>query len=365
MGKSGTSPTFSQTPGSPGSIRSGTSRRRSTSLSLDPRVKDLEAELATLRLAAGSPAMEIDGLKTQLGNVRRDLNKAINEKMALEAKSRKDIEAIKGQLDDANFELDNMRRDVEEGGSVSKKDVEKQKKSWEGERQELQMKIGKLESSIKERQSEVHDLQSSAEEASRLQMELEQERSRKATVITPAPVDTSELNRLQSKIAELQTELTQARSTATSSTSTAQPTTSDLQVRRLQRELEKARRDITALEQSLEQSEEENQSLRTYVPLPGSPGRGKVDDGRVMKLETENEDLRAQLESLRETLESLRVELENLQNVNAGLSHLQPLVESLRAEVMQKDESIQTMREESQVSLIPRSQLCLASADHC
>lgn len=293
--------------------------------------------------------MEIDGLKTQLANVRRDLNKAVNEKMALEARSRKDIEAIKGQLDDANFELDNMRRDVEEGGSMSKKDVERQRKSWEGERQELQMKIGKLESSIRERQSEIDELRSTAQEASRLAVELEEERARKAPVTAPAPVDTAELNRLQSKVAELQTELIRARNTTTSTTTTAQPTTSDLQVRRLQRELEKARRDITALEQSLEQSEEENQSLRTYVPLPGSPGRGKADDGRIMQLESQKEDLQAELESLKETLASLRAELEDLQSVNADLSQLQPQMDGLRAEVMQKDGSIQAMKEETQV----------------
>jgi DNA repair exonuclease SbcCD ATPase subunit len=236
---------------------------------------------------------------------------------------------------------------------VSKKDVEKQKKSWEGERQELQLKIGKLETIATERQSEINDLQSSAEEASRLAMELEQERSRKAPA--PAPtlgVDTTELNRLQLKVAELQTELTQARNASTSSTTATQSTTTDLQVRRLQRELEKARRDISALEQSLEQSEEENQSLRTYVPLPGSPGRAKMDDGRTMQLESENENLRAELESLKQTMATLRIELESLQSANAGLAGLQPQLEALKAEAAQKEDSIRAMREESQVSYV-------------
>lgn len=334
---------------------SSTGRRRSTSLSTDNRVKDLEAELTALREAAGSPAAEIDGLKTQLANVKRDLNKSINEKMALEARAKKDVDAVRSQLDDANFELDAMRRDFEDGGSVSKKEVERQKKAWDGEKRELQVKLGKLESQVQDRQTELESLKSVSEEVVRLTEELDRERSFKASAqaaSVPVPFDTAELERLNSEIDSLRVELAQARAAQhTASASTTSTTSSDLTVRRLQRQLEKAQRDIEALEESLDQSEEENQALRSRVPLPGSPSL-RAEDGRAVQLEIDNSDLRSKIQSLQSTIETLRVEIETLENAASGLRGLQPQVESLQAELKEKDVMLTETREKSTVSVI-------------
>lgn len=55
-------------------------RRRSTSLSSDNRVSELESELQVLRAAAGPGQMELEKVKTQLANVKKELDKVTNAK---------------------------------------------------------------------------------------------------------------------------------------------------------------------------------------------------------------------------------------------------------------------------------------------
>jgi chromosome segregation ATPase len=312
---------------SPSNNRS--SRRRSTSLSADTRVQDLEAELTMLRQSAGSPALEVDGLKTQLANVRRELNKTINEKIAIETRSRKEVESVKNQLDDANFELDNIRRDLEDGGSVSKKEVEKRQRSWEGEKAELVVRIRHLESVVADSKALISTMKASANDAVRLQAELDQTLLDKASSST-GPENSLQVTRLTEEVSALQQELTRA--LAQTPTSVSSSSSGDLTIRRLERKLEKAQRDTEALEESLNQAEEENQALRSRVPLPGSPGR-KSDDGRQMALEAENENLQVELAGLRAQLAGLQVQMEEARAAHdAALTSEQASTSALRAE---------------------------------
>lgn len=302
-----------------------------------------------MREAAGSPAAEIDGLKTQLTNVKRDLNKAINERMALEARARKDVEAVQGQLDDANFELDALRRDMDDGGnSVSKKEVDRQRRAWDGEKQELQAKIVKLEGTAKDHEEEIGRLRSAADEVDRLNSLLADERAKPKSVPAPAsPVNHAEVDRLTDEVATLRLDLAQARSQAAGHSAPSAP--SDLSVRRLQRQLEKAQRDIEALEQSLDQSEEENQALRSRVPLPGSPGL-KADDGRVMALEADNDELRAEIHQLRETLAAAQTELDTMRSARDQLETVQAELEGLKLEVEQSGIALRAADVEKEVN---------------
>ena len=266
---------------------------------------DLEAEISVLRQNAGSP-IEIDSLKTQIANARRDLNKAINEKITVESKARKDVDAVKSLLEDANYELEGLRRELEDGGDGTKKELEKKQKMWESERSELVGKVKELEALVATGKAELGDLRSRASEAERLRGELDQARSLQAAA--PTPDHSGEINRLTEEVASLQAELTRAQS----QTPTLTTSSTDLTIRRLERKLEKAQRDTEALEESLDKAEEENQALRSHIPLPGSPGM-KPGDGRMVELEADNERLQDEVTHLQAQIRGLRGELDQLQ----------------------------------------------------
>lgn len=270
-----------------------------------------------LRQNAGSPALEVDGLKTQLANVKRELNKAINEKIAIESRAKKEVENVKSQLEDANFELDNVRRDLEDGGSISKKEVEKRQRSWEGEKAELVVKVRDLERVVAESNEEISIMKTSAADFTRIQAKLDLERS-KPPSSSPAADASAEIARLTEEVASLQQDLVRARAHTPSSVSSS--SSSDLTVRRLERKLEKAQRDAEALEESLNQAEEENQALRSRVPLPGSPNR-KANDCKLVELGEENEKLQNELAELRSELDVLQSQLQEGRSAQAAAEH--------------------------------------------
>ena len=74
------------------------SRRRSASFSSDPRVTDLEAELQASRSAQRSASLELEKVHAQLETTRRELDKVMNAKMALEKSSQRDTERLKSEL---------------------------------------------------------------------------------------------------------------------------------------------------------------------------------------------------------------------------------------------------------------------------
>jgi chromosome segregation ATPase len=321
---------------------SRTSRRRSNSLASDSRVHDLEAELAAFRQNGGS-SVELDALKTQLATAKRELNKAINEKIWVESKAKKEVDAVKDLLENANYELDGMRRDLEDGGSISRKDMEKRQKDWAGEKAELGVKIQDLEGLVAEGKARLSELQSAANEAEHLREELEQERSKPAPIST-APDHAEELSRLSEEIRSLQSELVRARAQSPPSSSAPTSSSSELTIRRLERNLDKARRDTEALEESLNQAEEENQALRTRIPLPNSPGL-KADDGKVAELEVENERLQGEVSNLRELVRSLRGDLVTLQASLTKAQEAEEALERVQGTLLDKEAAWNTERQ--------------------
>jgi len=336
----GSSSTYNASPTS-----SRTSRRRSNSLSTDNRVNDLEAEIASLRLNGG--AMEVDALKTQLATARRELNKVINEKISFESRAKKEVDAVKSLLEDANYELAGMRREIEDGGSVSRIEVEKKEKFWDGERAELASKVHDLERTVAAGKAELGDLRSSASGVDRLRNELQQARS---AATHPAMSDpTDEISRLSEEVRSLQAELIQARAQTSPSTFAPTSSSADLTIRRLERKLDKAQRDAEALEESLNQAEEENQALRTRIPLPDSPGL-KADSGRAIELESDNERLHVEVLELKGQVTSLRAELKTLQTTHAEAENAEKKLKLIQETLHNKEAAWNTERE---VSLDP------------
>lgn len=217
---------------------------------------------------------------------------------------------MKNLLEDANYELDGMRRDLEDGGSISRKELEKKQKVWEGERAELGGRVKDLEKAVADGKTRLSELQSAAEEAERLREEMDHERS-KAAPISATPDNSDELSRLSEKVVSLQAELVRARAQTPPSSTAPSSSSADLTIRRLERKLEKAQRDTAALEETLREIEEENQSLRTAIPLPVSPGL-KADNGRGLELEMDNERLQDEVSQLQEQVRSLSDDLEKL-----------------------------------------------------
>jgi chromosome segregation ATPase len=323
---------------------SRTSRRRSNSLASDSRVNDLEAELASLRQNGGS-SVEVDALKTQLATAKRELNKAINEKIWVESKAKKEVDAVKDLLENANYELDGMRRDLEDGDSISRKEMEKRQKVWEGERAELGTRIQELESVVEDGKARLSELQSTANEAERLRRDLEQERSKVAPISTTAD-HSEELSRLSEEVRSLQSELVRARAQSPPTSSAPTSSSSELTIRRLERNLDKARRDTEALEESLNQAEEENQALRTRIPLPDSPG-SRADNGKVVELEVEKQRLQGEVSLLQEQVRSLRGDLATLQASLTKAQEAEKALERVQGTLLDKEAAWNTERQVS------------------
>jgi chromosome segregation ATPase len=328
---------------------SRTSRRRSNSLASDSRVHDLEAELASLRQNGGS-SLELDALKTQLATAKRELNKAINEKIWVESKAKKEVDAVKDLLENANYELDGLRRDLEDGGSISRKEMEQRQKVWEGERADLVVKIQDLEGLVADGKARLRELQSAANEAERAREELEQERSKSAPTST-TPDHSEELSRLSEEVRSLQAELVRARAQSPPSSSAPTSSSSELTIRRLERNLDKARRDTEALEESLNQAEEENQALRTRIPLPSSPGL-KADDGKVVQLEMDNERLQSEVSQLQDQVRSLRGGLATLQASLAKAQEAEEALGRVQGTLLDKEVAWNTERQVSYFCLV-------------
>jgi chromosome segregation ATPase len=287
-------------------------------------------------------AAEVDALKTQLATAKRELNKSINEKISLESKAKKEVDAVKSLLEDANYELDGLRRELDDGGSISRKEMEKKHKVWDGERAELAKKVQDLERTIGDGKAELVELRSAADEVDRLRDELDQARSRPP--VSTSPDHSEELSRLSGEVTSLQAELVRARAqTSPSSSSAPFSSSADLTIRRLERKLDKAQRDAEALEESLNQAEEENQALRSRIPLLSSPG-SKADDGRFMELEVENERLQDDVVQLGNQVHSLRRDLESLQASHAKALELEEALQLVQVVAQEKEAAWDTER---------------------
>lgn len=287
----------------------GKSRRRSTSLSagsdasLLERIKELEAELTALRSNEGVSSVEVDSLKSQLASVRKELDKVTNAKLALERIAKNDIEGLKSRLEDANYELEDWRR---EGGDGSKKEIERIKKQAHAELHQLVAKVESLQEEVKEKVRTIERLEFSAERIPELEAALEQERAATLQQASRIPLDDSDTaEQMQKTISNLEAELAQARSAPVSTSSSTSSLSLDKPTRQLQRELKTLQAQIKTMEEELQAQDEEILRLKGAVPLPGSPKMSpapSVDLSRLLALEQDLETAQASVHVLDETI---------------------------------------------------------------
>jgi DNA repair exonuclease SbcCD ATPase subunit len=262
-------------------------------LSSSTRIQDLESELESLR-SSSSSSLDIEKLRTQLANAKRELDKLTNAKLAQEKSSKKEIDDLKSRLDDANYELEDRRR---EGGGAggSNKEIESGKK----EIALLKGKMQGLEEEVKARTEKVQQLETKLAKLETVGDALAEEKRRTAelqqAISTALP--SSPNPDLLERINLLENQLAEARAQPLSSTSSLPAAA---QIRRLERELEKIRRELVTAEEEIEKLDIENLALKANKALPGSPGSKSamlpaVDAERVLELEMKVEELEAEL----------------------------------------------------------------------
>jgi len=275
-------------------------RRRSTSLSSDNRVSELEAEIEMLRSTHGPSSIELDKIKAQLSTARKELDKATNAKLAFERSSEREKSELKSRLDDAEFELEDWRRN---DGGASKVEIEKVKKAVKVELDNAAAKVRELEKEVEEKGRTVERLERELSGMDDLRTELDEARSAQSPTISKPSAD---LSGLQAKLASLEEELAQARSVPSAAAGSA-GAIADKTIRQLKREVKTLSATITSLEEEVASQDEEISRLRTAVPLPGSPvltpSTSDADLTRITELEEDLEEARAEVLDLKEKLE--------------------------------------------------------------
>ena len=286
-------------------------RRRSTSLSSDNRVSELEAEIEMLRSGHGSSSMEVDKLRTQLSNAKKELDRATNAKLAFERSAEREKQELKSRLDDAQCELDDWRRN---DGSAGQGEIEKIKKAAKAEVENVAARMRELEKEVEEKGRAVERLQRELAGMDDLRAELNDARSAQTFAPANPSIDVTEL---RTKLASLEEELAQAR-TVNPSTVGSASAIADKTIRQLKREVKSLSTQIATLEEEVASQDEEISRLRTAVPLPGSPilasTNSSADLERITELEEDLEEARAEVLELKDKLEVSNEKVQALQD---------------------------------------------------
>ena len=284
-------PSFDSAP-SPARCRG--SRRRSASASGNARTSDLEAEVETLKTALDASNAELATLHTQVGSIKKDKMKLENEKIVSERSAKKEIEEMRSKLEDATYELADWRSCGHEGGN--REEMEKVKKAAQVEMSDLREE---LEKEIEQKSKAFGQMEKKLAELEQLELTLRAEQQAKEDIIrdrsvtspdTRSPLSTQTLNQ---RIVDLEAEL---------AATTMSVPVDNKALRKLQRELDSARRDNKALEDQIDELHERNQALMTRVPLPASPTSSPksitpppVETDCIASLEVEVDTLKAEL----------------------------------------------------------------------
>ncbi|EIW72223.1 hypothetical protein TREMEDRAFT_58384 [Tremella mesenterica DSM 1558] len=285
-------------------------RPRSSSVNTDNRVRDLELELESLRSAQGPADAQLDTLREQLKSAKREQDKAVNFKLALERTSKKEIEDLRSKLEDAVAEIDFYRRS-EDGGSS--REMEKLKKTAEAEKERLKGTIIELERIKTEHMSKIEELQQVIKERAESLSELREDRVGRGGMDDEEDTK-KEVNELKDKVRQLELELNNVPQTRTSGSGTDASLRRKLD--RAERELRAAREDLEANEALLEEKEKEIFKLKARVPMPRSPFSTPTelpDDGRVEELETRLAALQQELVEKNERIQGLEKEVREKQ----------------------------------------------------
>jgi len=258
-----------------------------------------------LRAAQGPSSIELDKLKTQLVNAKKELDKVTNAKLALERSSAREVEELKSRLEDANFELEDWRRN---DGSGSKAGIENAKKAARQEVDVLTRRVDELEETIREKERALEKLPVYEAQIAELRIALDQAQA----VATETVHGTSTNEASAELIADLEKELAAARTAAPSVALPADKTS-----RQLQREISKLKSQVTNLEEELAAQDDEILRLRGAVPLPGSPSltatKSNEEIAKIALLEGELEDAKSQANEARERLEIAEEQTQALQ----------------------------------------------------
>lgn len=264
-----------------------------------------------LRSNQGPSSIEMDKIKTQLSNAKKELDKATNAKLAFERSAEREKQDLQSRLDDAQFELDDWRRN---DGSAGKGEIEKMKKAAKAEMDNVAAKVRALEIEVEEKGRIVERLERELSGMDDLRAELEAARSAQISATSTSSLSVAEL---QAKLTSVEEELVQARA-STSSTAGSAGTVADKTIRQLKREVKTLSATITSLQEECAAQDEQINRLQTAVPLPGSPvlspSTNEADITRIAELEEDLEEARAEILELKDKLEVSDEKMHVLQN---------------------------------------------------
>lgn len=266
-------------------------------------ISQLQSEIQELRSQAANSVSfsELENIKTQLTAAKKQANKMENEKMALERKARNEVDDLRSKLDDAQDELNFFRR-AEDGAGVAKDKEEKDA---------LTAKVETLQDELHSKAKEIQDLEAQLESLASIESALAEEKRKvidlESRIASAAPVATSvPIVDLEAKIFSLEQQLSAA-------SSTGKDSTSDRKVRQLQRDLAGLEEELRESDRVLAEKEKEIFSLRTCLPIPGSPTLGPstsvADRAEVERLESECEAQRLQITEMTAQVEELEGKL--------------------------------------------------------
>ncbi|OCF44582.1 hypothetical protein I317_01469 [Kwoniella heveanensis CBS 569] len=261
---------------------------------------------------------QVNSLREQLASKKRDLDKSVNEKLAVEIAAKKKTERLENELDDVKGELEFYRANEGGGGG---KEVEKVKKAMQAEKEHMQTQLRAKEEEITQRTTELQKMIKVTERVSELEAQLEQERHARQqlqdSASATAPVARQNDPESLAKIESLEAEVAKLRAQSLSGSSKA----ADVDLRQIRRELQKAVRDKEYLEslvkendELLAEKDEQIDRLKTAIPIPGSPTLAPRDDGRFSELEEEIATLQQekgeQEQEHRQQIEALEIQIE-------------------------------------------------------
>lgn len=262
-------------------------RRRSTSLSSSANVASLEAELVGLRSLLTESEAQLEPLRTKLSTAQKAVLRLENEKMALERSTARATEELKADLCEARDELEGLREVVHarEGASdeleQAKREAARERESLEGDLKERAEAVRRLEARVEEQEEEIERERDSLREAEERIKALKAEAKAPPSVsVTPevsAVADPSAdqamhdaiVARFEARITELEGELSTSLAAAgpsdnlgssmtrsTSDRSLSHETEAEVELSKLQKELNRLKRDKKNLEDDLAASDE-------------------------------------------------------------------------------------------------------------
>ncbi|TYJ58821.1 hypothetical protein B9479_000253 [Cryptococcus floricola] len=258
--------------------------------------RSLSVSASDIRVLQG----QVDSLEAQLANSKSGYDKAVNEKLALERATKKEVARLEEDLEEARGEVEFYRAP---DGGVDVNQVEELKKAAQQvreEKEDLARKLSEKEGEVKRQLGEIARLEGEAHLLESLRAELDDERqARQEPGTANADQAACETNSSLEKISALEAELAKVKA-ATNTTSRS----GESELRQVRRDLQKALRDREYLDslvkendELLAEKDEEISRMRAAIPIPGSPVLGaQGDSSRVAELEEEKAGLLIDLE---------------------------------------------------------------------